>query len=252
MSAAKSSQIGPKDRRDELFISKSKFLWGLQCHKLLWHAYNAKDLIPQPDAQQQAIFDQGHEVGQLARQLFPGGIEVGQGIDDFDEILSASKQAVNQRRPLYEAAFAFNGGYARADILNPAARGLWDLIEVKSTTSVKEVHLHDLAFQAYVLNGAGLKIRRCIVAHINSGFVRNGAIDPHKFFVLEDVTGQVSAMSRDVDARLDDMFSAIRLRRHPDIAIGRQCDDPYPCPLHDLCWGHLPESDVTTLYHGGK
>src|SRR6185369_13123195 len=234
------------------YISKSKYLWGLQCHKLLWHAYNAKHLIPGPAAQQQAIFDQGHEVGELSKQLFPGGIEVAKGINDFDEILAVSNQAVKQRRPLYEAAFAFNGGYARADILNPAARGLWDLIEVKSKTSVKDVHIHDLAFQAYVLAGAGLKLRRCIVAHIKSGFVRNGAIDPHEFFVLEDVTGQVSAMSRDVESRLDDMFSTIRLRQHTDIDIGRHCDDPYPCPLHDLCWGHLPESDVTTLYRGGK
>jgi hypothetical protein len=46
---------------DQPFISKSKFLWGLQCPKLLWHAYNRKDLIPAPDAATQAIFDQGHE-----------------------------------------------------------------------------------------------------------------------------------------------------------------------------------------------
>ena len=123
---------------------------------------------------------------------------------------------------------------------------------MKSTTSVKDVHIPDLSFQTYVLTGAGLKLRRCIVAHINSGFVRNGAIDPHEFFVLEDVTNRVSTMSQDVESRLDDMFSTIRLRKHPDIAIGRHCDDPYPCPLHDLCWGHLPESDVTTLYRGGK
>jgi hypothetical protein len=58
------------------FISKSKYLWGFQCHKLLWHAYNAKDLIPEPDAAQQAVFDQGHEVGALAKQLGPDGIEV--------------------------------------------------------------------------------------------------------------------------------------------------------------------------------
>src|SRR5437773_4424345 len=100
-------------------ISKSKYLWGLQCHKLLWHAYNAKHLIPGPDAQQQAIFDQGHEVGALARQLFPGGIEIAGSSDDYDAILAAPSQALKERRPLYEAAFAFNGGYARADILNP-------------------------------------------------------------------------------------------------------------------------------------
>jgi hypothetical protein len=41
------------------FISKSKYLSGLQCHKLLWFYYNAKDQIPGFDAQTQAIFDQG-------------------------------------------------------------------------------------------------------------------------------------------------------------------------------------------------
>jgi len=128
--------------------------------KLLWHAYNAKHLIPEAGAQQQAVFDQGHEVGKRAKKLFPGGIEIGKGIDDFDEILAASKQGRQATRPLYEAAFAFNGGYARADILNPVGNDQWDLIEVKSTTTVKDIHLHDLAFQAYVFNGAGLKIRR--------------------------------------------------------------------------------------------
>src|SRR5439155_17067086 len=101
------------------FISKSKYLWGLQCPKLLWHAYNARHLFPEPDAQQQAIFDQGHEIGALARQLFPTGIEIAPGVTDFDEVLALTQQAVKHRRPLFEAAFQFHGGYARADILNP-------------------------------------------------------------------------------------------------------------------------------------
>ncbi|MGO8926193.1 MAG: hypothetical protein ACLQU3_04785 [Limisphaerales bacterium] len=58
------------------YVSKSKFLWGAQCRKLLWIAYNAKDQIPEPDAATQAIFDQGHEVGALAKALYPGGIIV--------------------------------------------------------------------------------------------------------------------------------------------------------------------------------
>jgi len=37
------------------FISKSKFLWGLQCPKLLWTSCNAKHLIPAPDATTQAV-----------------------------------------------------------------------------------------------------------------------------------------------------------------------------------------------------
>lgn len=52
-------------------VSKSRFLWGLQCHKLLWIAYNQRDRIPPADAQTQAVFDQGHEVGSLAKKLYP-------------------------------------------------------------------------------------------------------------------------------------------------------------------------------------
>jgi len=60
-----------------MLLSKSKFLQGHQCRKLLWYAVNAKDQIPETDAAQQAIFDQGKQVGVLAKALYLGGIEVG-------------------------------------------------------------------------------------------------------------------------------------------------------------------------------
>jgi hypothetical protein len=233
------------------YVSKSKYLWGLQCSKLLWNVYNTKHLIPEPDAPTQAIFDQGHQVDELARQLFPGGIEIGGDVYDFNELVSQSKRALKQRRPLYEPAFTFNGGFARADILNPVDDDAWDLVEVKSTTELKDIHLHDIAFQAFVLSGAGLKIRRCILAHINSDFVKSGAIDPRQFFVLEDVTDQVLGLSRSIEPKLDEMFGTIRHHECPEIRIGPHCDDPYTCPLHDHCWSFLPESNVTTLYRGG-
>ena len=63
----------PKSPPARPFISKSKFVWGTQCQKLLWVAYNDRDRLPKTDAATQAIFDQGHEVGALARSLYPGG-----------------------------------------------------------------------------------------------------------------------------------------------------------------------------------
>ena len=65
------------------FISKSKYIGGLQCFKLLWYNYNAKDEIPPYDESTQAIFDQGHEVGQLAKSLFPEGVEIRGSHDGF-------------------------------------------------------------------------------------------------------------------------------------------------------------------------
>lgn len=233
-------------------ISKSKFLWGSQCKKLLWYAYRAKDQIPEPDAAQQAIFDQGHLVGALARTLYPGGILVGAGAIDFDETIRSTKQALKLRRPLFEAAFAASGGYCRVDILVPALDDAWDLIEVKSTTSAKDIHLPDLAFQCWVLAMAGLKIRRCLLMHVNGDFVRRGPVNPKQFFTCVDLTDPVANLANTIEDSIDDMTKVIRLPQSPEVQIGPHCDDPYTCPLHDKCWAFLPEQNVTTLYRAGK
>ncbi len=243
----------PTELSRQRYISKSTFLMGLECQKLLWFRYNSKDKIPAPDEGTQAIFDQGKEVGELAQSLFPDGIVVAPDFFEPDQVIAETRKAIPQRRPLFEAAFQFNGGYARADILNPVSKDEWDLIEVKSTTSLKkEVHLPDIAFQAYVLAGAGIKLRKCFLAHINNEFVRHGTIDPQKFFALEDVTGQVPALSRDVEEQLNAMQRVIGAKAYPEIEIGPHCDNPYTCPLHDHCWVFLPEASVFTLYRGGK
>ena len=232
-------------------LSKTTFLMGRQCSKLLWFRYNAKDQIPAPSAATQAVFDQGTEVGELAHQIFPGGTVVAPGIITPSVVVAETQKALQQRKPLYEAAFAFHGAYARADILVPVVGNAWDLVEVKSTTGLKEeVHLPDLAFQSFVLTGAGIKLRKCVLAHINSNFVRHGPIVPKDFFTLEDVTRPVSALSRDIEEQIAAMQRVIGAASCPEIQIGPHCDSPYTCALHDHCWSFLPDASVFTLYRG--
>jgi hypothetical protein len=50
-------------------ISKSKSLMGSQRRNLLSVVYNHKDRVPETDAATEAIFDQGHEDGALAKSL---------------------------------------------------------------------------------------------------------------------------------------------------------------------------------------
>jgi len=116
-----------------LSISKSKYLNGLQCSKLLWYEYNAKEEIPPVDDATQAIFEQGREVGELAKSLFPGGVEVARGIVDFEEVLPRSLEAIKLRKPLFEAAFRYKNAFARADVLNPVGRDLWAKVHVKDS-----------------------------------------------------------------------------------------------------------------------
>jgi hypothetical protein len=234
------------------YISKSKYLSGLQCPKLLWSAYNAKHLFPEVDAGQQAVFDQGHDVGAFAKRMFPNGIEIDTAPTDFEGAIRLTGEKLALRRPLFEATFSANGGYARADILNPVGKNEWDIIEIKSTTGLKDVHIPDLAFQVWVFTEAGIKIRRCFLCHINNEFVRHGEIDPKQFFTLRDVTAEVAVISRDIEDQAGQMGKIIRAAKCPEIEIGKQCDSPYTCPLHENCWSFLPPQNVLDLYDDKK
>src|SRR6266852_6177394 len=97
-------------------ISKSKYLEGLQCHKLLWFRYNAKDQIPPVDSSTQAIFNQGHLVGSYAKKLFPTGIEIEAKPWEFDAINEQTRAAITLRVPLFEAGFSHRGAFARFDV----------------------------------------------------------------------------------------------------------------------------------------
>lgn len=234
------------------FISKSKYLSGLQCSKLLWHNYHAKDVFPAVDAGQQAIFDQGHEVGEWAKRLFPGGIEVAEGNLNLLETVEETARLLERRVPLYEAAFIHGDAYARSDILVPVEDGQWDLHEVKSGTTVKDVNRDDVAFQLRVLTGAGLRVRKCYLTHINNQYVRSGAIDPQQLLHSEDVTEEAHGRLPSVAARLAEQSVVIEAAESPEVPIGPHCSNPYDCPLKSRCWDHLPEHNVFHLYRGGK
>jgi Domain of unknown function(DUF2779) len=234
------------------YISKTKFLQGLQCPKLLWSAYNAKHLFPEVDAALQAVFDQGHDVGAFAKRMFPNGIEIDTAPTDFEGAIELTKKHLSSRRPIFEATLSANGGYARADILNPVSKNEWDIIEVKSTTSLKNIHIPDLAFQAWVFTEAGLKIRKCILCHINNEFVRHGEIKPTEFFTFCDVTAEVSQIAGEIEEMVSEMGKTIRATKSPDIQIGKQCDSPYTCLLHEHCWSFLPPQNVLDLYFDTK
>jgi hypothetical protein len=234
------------------YISKSTFLQGLQCPKLLWSIYNARHLFPQIPAAAQAVFDQGHEVGAFAKRMFPNGIDIVADPTDFQKAIQLTEKALLLRCPIFEATFSANGGYARADILNPVGEDEWDLIEVKSATRLKDVHIPDLAFQKWVFTAAGIKIRRCFLCHINNRFVRQGEIEPKRFFTLRNVTSEVAELSRDIDERMSQMGKTISLPNSPEIQIGKQCDSPYTCPLHEHCWSFLPLHNVLELYADRK
>ena len=107
-------------------ISKSKYMLGLQCPRLLWVSVNQPEALPPIDEETQLRFDQGHEVGSFAKTLFPGGIEV----PHDHESVKKTKELIPQRKTIFEASFSYNKTFTKPDILRPVGREEWDLIEV--------------------------------------------------------------------------------------------------------------------------
>lgn len=240
------------DNKPPLVLSKSKYLEGLQCPKLLWYEYYRKQDFPGLDAATRAIFDEGRRVGECAQKLFPDGIRLER---DFDPRRQSQKslEALKLRKPLFEAGFLCGRAYALADILVPVDNDAWDLIEVKSSTQVKDEHYEDAAFQKYVYEGAGLKLRRCYLMHINSDYIREGAVEPERLFRRAEISEEAAERQKEIGKRIADLLKVVDSPERPAVGVGPHCRSPRDCPLEELCWSFLPATDnVFILYRGGQ
>lgn len=223
-------------------LSKSKYLLGLQCPKLLWFTYNQKADLSEPDPMGRFVMEEGKKVGEVAQRLWPEGIKIEWSASP-EAVAARSREALLKRQPLFEAGFIFQNVYAIADILVPVEDGAWDLIEVKSATQPKPEYYEDLAFQKQVYEGAGLVIRRCYLMFLNREYVRCGQLEPLKLFRKENVTDPVAELWPEVPARVETMIRLIAQLQPPEVKVGKQCDTPRLCPLEEKCWGFLPERD---------
>jgi len=149
-------------------LSKSAVLTGLRCHKALWwrvHEPDAPELRPSDILLDR--FDQGRQVGELAREHVPGGVMIGTPFISMADRIALTRREIEAGASLlYEAAFAADGVHVLVDILERAPTG-FRLIEVKQGTSVKPAQLGDAAVQVYVARKAGLDVRAVELMHLN-------------------------------------------------------------------------------------
>lgn len=228
-----------------IVLSKSRFIIGLACPRWLWCVFNKPESIPEMDESTQALLDQGKEVGLLAQKRYPKGIEIPLGKD----AIKLTQDALKKRVPTFEASFAHKHAYCKVDVLVPVGKSDWDIVEVKSSTEVKDEHVWDVAFQKYCLESAGLEIRRCHLLHINNEYVKKDAIDPEKLFAQEDITDKVSELLPQIGELLKRMVEVIKSPKIPAPELGTECIDPDECPV---CLTEVPENSVTELYWIGK
>lgn len=237
-------------------LTKSNFAAGLQCEKRLYYEKYRKELRVITPADQ-LRFDEGNEVGKLARKLYPQGVLVNTPAWEQEnaerqtqELIAAGKQT------LFEAAFSAERLCIRIDILhrdrpgNPegqmslfsSSESGWELIEVKSGKSPdvgkdpKYEYLIDLAFQVYVMRKAGHRVDRASLLLLNREFEHRGTPPrPEELFEKVNVTELVEELLPEVERMVSPFLAVISRPTEPEIEIGPQCTDPYVCPFYQAC-----------------
>jgi hypothetical protein len=226
-------------------LSKSRYMSGLQCRKMLWWMVHEPDALELAgDESQQAVFARGHRVGELARAHVPGGVLVDVPHHELEARVAATAKALaDGARAVYEASFFADGIFVSVDILERRRDG-FVLVEVKSTLDVKDEHLPDVAVQLHVVRSAGLTVRRAEVMHLNRE-CRHPNLS--NLFVRENVTSRVRSALRAVPKHAAGLVSTL-VGPLPDVPTGPHCNEPYACPFVARCWPKVPEHHVSTLY----
>ena len=221
----------------------------LQCRKRLHlevHHPERKRFSPNTEA----ILAAGHRVGALACDLL--GAEGGVFIDrnwGVRATLERTAALIEQGAPaIYEAAFEHDNVLVYVDILRRQGDA-WRLIEVKSTSRVKDEHLKDCAIQTWVAHGAGHSLVGTSLAHVDSSFVYPGGGDYAGLFTEADISAEVEALMPEVPAWVETATRAVG-EDEPEVPVGPHCTSPYDCPFCAQCWPMNAKYPVTGL--GGR
>ena len=225
-------------------VSKTDFVRGLQCEKMLWLDAHAPELkIIPPEVQ--AKLDAGNEFGDKAMGLFGDFIETTVYREDGRLHYAAILQRTNELLSLgtnviCEAAFSWYGNYCAADILKKEGKG-YALYEVKNAPAPRKEFITDLGFQRLILRKSGVPLLSSQLILRDEGeeedvyptvrMERDGIR-----YKIVDVTAAAKIMERQAQLRV---FELGKLKKKdapmPCISVGEQCEKPYRCWYYEHC-----------------
>lgn len=229
-------------------LSKSKLIAFRQCPKRLWLEVHHPELR-QDSSASKSVFRAGHQVGELARQLFDhksSGVLIDFKNEGIQGALDRTKGLVQECQPVFEAGFSAAGALAFADVLLPLDENRpprWRMVEVKSSTRVKPYQVDDVAIQAFVARASGLRLQQVSIACVDSSWVYQGDGNYDGLLVETDLTD--TALRRDVEVQewIAQAHAVAGQQVSPDTPVGIQCTKPYPCGFLSHCSQDAPKAE---------
>lgn len=221
-------------------LSKSTFIRGTQCLKSLYLNKKRPFLRDKLSPEQLAKFRRGHRVGSLAQQLFPGGTDFSPRSPAlYQRAVLKTRQAIDMNAfdILYEAGFQYDRLLVLLDILVKENND-WIAYEVKSSYRISKTYLMDAAFQYYVITNSGLRLKDFIIVYASEE-LDYAKIDEYEnlddLFIRESVLEKIILMQDHIKKQVQMEKETLQLTSSPDIKMGPQCYDPYPCDFIGHC-----------------
>lgn len=218
-------------------LSKSKFILGQQCIKSFWLDVNNIEPTNPPDEGVNDRLKAGDEVGEISKDLFPGGREVPYLPGEQTRMFEITKELIDGgATSIYEGSFIYDDIFIRVDLMNKTKKG-WNIYEVKSSSSVRNYHEYDASVQWHVLKNLNLfDLNEIFIVTLNTRYAKDKSIDPIKFFNINPVTQIVEENQTEVKKKIIDLKAVLRNPEEPILKIGPHCKKPHSCVYIDKCW----------------
>jgi hypothetical protein len=232
-------------------LSKSKFVGGWQCEKQAYLTANHRKLATPFDPATLARFAGGTLFGELAHSVWPDGVLIDSPAFKHDAAVEWTKELTNGDvvDVIFEAGFVELGTRVRADVIvRNRENNTWDLVEVKSASSPKQVHDVDMGIQRAVIEASGITVGMTGVMLVDADYVRgDDGVIPSGLFKVVDRTNEVLALLPEITEMNSHLHEVINSEKVPDIEIGPHCEEPYDCQFFAHCTINRPKDWVKNL-----
>ena len=226
-------------------LSKSRYTTGITCKKKLWLSiYKKEEAI---DTGNDAVLENGNKVGDLARNIFGDYHLINFDTNYQNMIDETNKYLENKPNIICEASFSYDNNFCSVDILKNDIDGV-EIYEVKSSTEINDIYIHDITYQTWVLKKLGINVKKSYIVYINSNYVKDGELDIHKLFNIEDVSSILNLDN--VEENIKELKETIDNKEEPNIDLSISCTKPYDCPFFKYCTKKLPTPNVFDLGWG--
>ena len=225
-------------------LSKSKYCLGYQCKKILWLNKNKPEEKQEID--NEAVLENGTNVGELAKQLLGEHIDV-EYSDNLSDMIEMTKDYINKNRTttITEASFDYDDNFCSVDLLKKNG-DKYEIYEVKSSTEVKDIYMEDASYQYYVLRSLGYNVARVCIVTIDNTYERGEELDIHKLFKINDITDYAQERFASIGDDIAQIKEEGDQREEAQTPISEHCFKPYECPFFQYCLG-IKEKNVFDL-----